>query len=175
MFWKVFSSCWGADLKVLHVLWKEVTTMDCSDLNPKAIQQLSCHGVGQENDCAYIHVHIHTHIRQETARAFSELFQQCFDFYSLTHSSHLMRIWGFLLSSHLGNWADYFPVGASDLYLAQKWYEVALNCFSFFLKSRMLQNTGGVKQGDIKLTEKCEILLKVLTLKCMPETHSCMS
>lgn len=77
--------------------------MDGSDPKPKAIQQLSCHGVGQEKDCVYIHVHIHTHFGQETARAFSERFQQCFDFYSLTHSSHLMRIWGFLVSSHLGN------------------------------------------------------------------------
>lgn len=57
---------------------------------------------------------------------------ECFDFYSLTHSSHLMRIWGFLLSSHLGNWADHFPVGTSVLYLARKWHEVALN-FSYLL------------------------------------------
>ena len=76
MFWKVFSSCWGADTKLFHVLRKEVTTVDRSDPIPKATQQLSCHGLGQEYVCAYIHVCTHTHIRQETARAFSERFQQ---------------------------------------------------------------------------------------------------
>lgn len=71
MFWRVFSSYWGADIKVLCVLQKEVTTMDCSYPKPKAVQQLSLHEVGQE-DCAYIHVHIHRKIRQETATLLSE-------------------------------------------------------------------------------------------------------
>lgn len=47
MFCKVFSFCYGADTKLFHVLWKEVTSMDHSDPILKAIHQLRCHRVGK--------------------------------------------------------------------------------------------------------------------------------
>lgn len=79
--------------------------------------------------CLHTRVHSHAHQAGDCQSFLWTISAECFDFYSLTHSSHLMRIWGFLLSSHLGNWADYFPVGTSVLYLARKWHEVTLNFF----------------------------------------------
>lgn len=135
--------CLEEDLGVLEGVFLEMgsryETASCSlkggnshgPLRSNTKGQLCCHRVGHEYVCAYIHAHIHAHIRQEgDCQSFLwTISAECFDFYSLTHSSHLMRIWGFLLSSHLGSWADCFPVGTSIPYLARKWHEVALNFF----------------------------------------------
>lgn len=139
VFWKGGSSCCGADTTFSERRYGR-GPLGSSTRGIPAAQPPRSRAGGRM--CTRTCAHSRTHQAGGCQNLLWTISAECFYFSSLTHSSHLMRIWGFLLSSHLGSREEYFLWEHQSCTLHGNGMKPPLISFIYSLKSWILQNTG---------------------------------